>query len=249
MNFFGKTFGLLLASLALASCGGGGGNGGAVAPPVNSTMTLSATSTTLPVNLTGYLPSQYGNPTQATVTIDWHNPNGTLVTGQDIAVSISPPNIAALSCIIDGNVCTDADQLFAQFTITGTNGHATIFVNSYTTAGTATLTAAGVDPVTHANISASMVFTITSGVGPAPAHVSMVPSPAGVYLPSSGGINTSAITATVLDGAGQLVPDPVDGNSGVDNIQFDIVGNVVLPVPPPAPPGGPRPTPPSGMRQ
>ncbi|HEX7666562.1 MAG TPA: hypothetical protein VF407_18675 [Polyangiaceae bacterium] len=31
--------------------------------------------------------------------------------------------------------------------------------------------------------------------------------------------------------------------------QFDIVGNVVLPVPPPAPPGGPRPTPPSGMRQ
>lgn len=224
MKFFHKTLGLLLATLALASCGGSGGNGGVFAPPVNSTITLSATSTTLPVNTAGYLPSQYGNPTQATVTIDWHNPNGSLVTGGVLTVSISPPNIAALSCIVDAS-CTHPDQLFGQLVLAGTNGHATVFVNSYTTAGTATLTATGVDPNTHANVSATLVFTVTSGVGTAPASVTLTPSPAGVYLPSSGGTNTSLISATVRDGSGQLVPDPVNGNTGVDNIQFQIVGS------------------------
>lgn len=225
MNVFGKTLGLVLASLALASCGGGGGNGGAFSPAVSSTISLSATSTTLPVNTAGYSPLQYGNPTQATVTIVWRNPNGTLVSGHDIAVSISPPNVAALSCLVDGKSCTDGSKLFGSIPITGINGQATIFVNAMTTAGTATLTVSGQDPTTLATVSQTLTFTITSGVGPAPATVTLTPNPAGIYLPSSGGINTSSISATVLDGAGQIVPDPVSGNSGFDNIQFQIIGN------------------------
>lgn len=226
MKFFGKTLGLLLAGLVLASCGGGGGDGGTFSPPQNSTIALSATSTTLPVNTAGYLPSQYGNPTQSTVTIVWRKPNGSLVSGKDVQVSISPPNIAALSCIVDGGACTDADQLWESFVIKGINGQSTIFVNSYTTAGTATMTASGVDPDTGQTVSASLKFTVTSGVGPQPATISLTPRPAGVYLPSSGGTNTSAIQATVLDGAGQIIPDPAGGNGGVDNIKFELLGDV-----------------------
>src|SRR5690606_5544069 len=77
MKAFGKTLGLLLASLTLASCGGGGGDGGAFTEPQSGTFTLTATSTTLPVNVWGYQPIQYGNPTQAEVTIVWRAANGT----------------------------------------------------------------------------------------------------------------------------------------------------------------------------
>lgn len=224
MKIFGKTLGLLLASLALASCGGAGSNGGAFSPAPSSTITLSATSTTLPVNVSGYLPTQYGNPTQATVTMTWRNPDGSLVSGHDIHVSISPPNVAALSCFVD-TTCTNGDQLFGSIVVAGINGQATVFVNAGSTAGTANFTVSGVDPVTLRTVSASLTFTVTSGVGPAPATVTLVATPTSVYLPGSGGSNTSSITATVRDGAGQLIPDPVSGNSGVDNIQFQIIGN------------------------
>src|SRR5690606_41544306 len=52
-SFFGKTLGLLLASLALASCGGGGGDGGGFTAPQSGTITLQATSTTIPLNSGG----------------------------------------------------------------------------------------------------------------------------------------------------------------------------------------------------
>jgi hypothetical protein len=226
MTFFGKTLGLLLASLALASCGGGGGDGGAFTAPQSSTMSLSATTTTLPVNVWGYVPTQYGNPTQAEVTITWRNPDGTLVNGQDIHASIAPTNVAVLSCLVDGDECEDGNALFGSVVISGTNGQATIFVNSFTTAGTAVFTVSGTDPNTGRSVSASLTFTVTSGVGPLPASITLTPSPSAVYLPSSGGSNTSSISATVVDGAGQLVPDPVSGNNGVDNVLFEIVGNV-----------------------
>lgn len=223
MKFFGKTLGLLLSSLILASCGGGGGNGGAFSPPVSGSITLSATTTTLPLNTQGYLPHQHG-PNQAEVTITIRNANGTLMVGHDVSVAISPVNVAALSFLVqDGN--DDFDNLWGTFTIKGTNGVATAWVNAETIAGTAVLTASTVDPTTNATISNTLTFTVTSGVGPAPATVDLSPNPAGVYLPSSGGNNNSVVSAVVRDGAGQLVPDPVSGNSGVDNIQFEIVGN------------------------
>ena len=225
MKFFGKTLGLLLASLTLASCGGGGGDGGAFTEPQSGTFTLTATSTTLPVNVWGYQPIQYGNPTQAEVTIIWRAANGTLISGEDIHVSIAPTNYAALSCLVDGENCEDGNQLYGSVVIEGINGQASIFVNAQTTAGTAVMTVSGQDPNTGRTVSASMSFVVTSGVGQMPASIVLTPSPAGIYFPSSGGNNTSSISATVLDGAGQLVPDPVSGNAGVDNIQFELVGD------------------------
>ena len=50
MNLSDKILRLLLAGLALTA-GGGGGNGGAFEPPQSGTITLTATTTTLPLNV------------------------------------------------------------------------------------------------------------------------------------------------------------------------------------------------------
>jgi hypothetical protein len=219
MKFFGKTLGLLLASLALASCGGGGGDGGATSPPRSGTITMTATTTALPTNTGNYLPHD-GGPNQAEITITSRNADGTLLIGHDVSVSISPVNIAALSFLINQDN-PDGDTLWGSFTIKGTNGVATAWVNSGLVAGDAVVTASMQDPTTSRTISTTLVFHVTSGVGTNPATVALTPSPAGVYLPSSGGNNASSIEATVLDGGGQFVHDP----SNADNIQFEIVGN------------------------
>lgn len=223
MKFFGKTLGLLLASLALASCGGGGGDGhGAFTPPQSGKITLTATTTTLPTNTGNFLPSNHG-PNQAEVTITLRNADGTLLVGHDVQVSISPVQVAAISVLDDGTA--HIDDLWGTYPIKGTNGVATAWVNAGTVAGTAVLTASAIDPTTNRTMSATLTFTVVTGVGSAPASVSLTASPAGVYLPSSGGGSTSSIGAIVLDGGGQLIADPASGNSGVDNIQFDIIGN------------------------
>ncbi|WP_395684092.1 hypothetical protein [Dokdonella sp.] len=235
MKFFGKTLGLMLAGLALAGCGGGGGDGGTFIPQ-SGTITLTASTTTLPLNTAGYDPAQRGAPTQAEVTAIWRNPDGSLVTGHDISVSISPITVAAISCLAAGSggaggggaTCGTTSDLYGQVTIAGTNGQATFFVNSRLTAGTANLVVSAIDPTTLRTVSASVAFTVTSGVGTNPATVALVPDPPGVYLPSSGGSSNSVITATVRDGGAQLVPDPA---SGTDNLRYEILseaGNALL---------------------
>ena len=136
MKFFGKALGLTLAALALSSCGGGGGDGGTFTP-VSGKIELSATTTTLPANTSGYLPHDHG-PNQAEVTITIRNADGTLMVGHDIQVSISPVQVAALSFLVsDDN--DNFDNTWGTFTIKGTNGVATAWVNAGTTTGAATL--------------------------------------------------------------------------------------------------------------
>ena len=221
-----KSLGLLLAGALLAACGGGGGDGhGGFTPPQSGTITLSATRTELPVNDVGYQPIEYGNPTQAEVTITFRHANGSLVSGEDLHVSISPTNVAALSCLVDGDECEDGNQLFGSVVLPGTNGQASIFVNATQMAGTATLTVSAKDPQTSATVSASMRFTVVSGVGTTPASIQLNASPAGIYMPGSSGNTNSVISAVVRDGAGQLVPNPAGANSGADNLVFEIIGD------------------------
>ncbi len=219
MKYFGKALGLTLAAFALSSCGGGGGDGGSVSPPVSGKIELTATTRTLPVNTGGYLPQDHG-PNQAEVTVTVRNPDGSLVVGKDVQVSISPAQTAALSFPTSEDN-DNFNNLYASFAIKGTNGSSTFWVNSGTIAGTATLTASAVDPTTQRTISNTMTFTVTSGVGPMPASIALTPSNKAVYLPSSGGSNVSQIGAVVRDGGNQFVPNPA---GGTDNIQYEIVG-------------------------
>ena len=136
MKFVHKTLGLLLASVALVSCGGSGGNGGGFSPPQSGSITLTATTQTLPLNTAGYDPGQRGAPTQSEVTITWRNPDGSLVVGHDVQASISPITVAALSCLASGSsgggsssgTCTSTSDLFGSIPITcpaGTPAEAT----------------------------------------------------------------------------------------------------------------------------
>lgn len=222
MKLFGKPLGVLLAGLVLASCGGGGGNGGSFTSPQSGSITLSATTTTLPANTGSWFPHDHG-PNQAEITVTMRNADGTLMVGRDVSISISPVEVAALSFLVSEEN-DDFDNLWGTFTIKGTNGVATAWVNAASKAGTAVVTASTTDPTTNRSISATLPFTITSGVGPAPATVALSPSTTAVYLPSSGGNNNSIVSATVKDGGGQLIADPATGNNGYDNIKFELVG-------------------------
>lgn len=218
MKFFGKTLGLLLASLALASCGGGGGDGGTFTPQ-SGTITLSAGTTTLPTNTGAYQPIDSG-PNQTEVTVTMRNADGTLMVGKDVQLSMSPVNVAAMSFLVsDDN--PNANTLWGAFTIKGTNGVGTFWVNAGLIAGDSLLTASAIDSNTNRTISTSMTFHVVTGTGNNPASVELVPTPPGVYLPSSGGNNTSQIRAVVRDAGNQFVPNP----GSFDNIQYEIVGD------------------------
>lgn len=227
MKVFGKTLGLLLASLSLASCGGGGGNGGAYSPPQSGSITLTADRTSLPLNSGGALPS-IGSPYMASVSVAFRSANGTLEAPRgDATFSIDNPNIATLS-IPDKPETTDINEFTQRYVSvpqTLNNGSGTVFVNSLVTVGTATLTVSAVDPQTGVTVSKAIGITVTSGIGPQPASVQLTADPSSVYLPDSGSASSSTISARVLDGGGQPVPNPASGNVGYDNVQFEIVGN------------------------
>jgi len=227
MKLFGKTLGLLLAGLVLAGCGGGGGDdGGAFSPPESGTITLRATSTTIPLNTTG-APWYPASPFSTEVDIEWRNADGTFVSGQDLSCSISPVEVASIHIPDDASTPEDESQVnWTNIQVHSDTGHAICWVFSSGRAGDAVLTVSAVDPNTSRTITSSITITVTAGVGPMPAAVEVTPTPSGIYLPESGGNNVSALRTMVVDGAGQTVPDPVSGNSGVDNVQYEIIGDV-----------------------
>ena len=233
MKFPGKTLGLLLVSLGLASCGGGGGDGGGFSAPQSGTITLSATTRQLPV-YTGSTRPGPGTPYEAEVDAIWKNADGSLVTvcGTTatavckVAVSISPVETAGIGIPDDpSTTINEASIIYVTTPVTASSGHATFWVVASSIAGPATLTVTGVDPQTGRSVSASMQFTIVSGVGTTPASIDLAPAPTGIYIPGSSGTTNSVISALVRDGAGQFVPDPAQGNSGADNLQAEIVGD------------------------
>jgi hypothetical protein len=223
MRFPLKTLGLLLASLALSSCGGGGGDGGgATSPPANGTITLTATRTTLPLNPNNVLPYP-GSPYMSEVQFTYRNAAGTITAlTQDATFTTSSPSTVSLSPPDDPST-TDINEMASRvvsFNETTNNGSYVFFATSYDVAGTATVTASATDPTTGRTVSKTLVFTV-QGTTPLPASVLLSPSPSGIYVQGAGGVTNSVISAQVRDGANQPVPDP--GN--VDNVRYEIIGD------------------------
>jgi hypothetical protein len=221
MKFPFKTLGLLLASLALASCGGGGGDGGS-ATPSNGTISLIASKVNLPRNPNGVLPFP-GSPFTAELSFVFRNNAGqitaltsdaTFTVNQPSIVSISPPDDPETEDI------NELAQRFVSFFDTTNNGTYTLFVTSYDVAGTATVTAGATDPVTGQTVTASINFVV-EGAPPNAASVTLSPSPSSIYVAGVGGATSSIISAQVLDGANQPVPDPV----GADNVRYELVSD------------------------
>src|SRR6185369_3262780 len=113
MKFVHKTLGLLLASLALSSCGGGGGDGnGAFVPPQSGSITLtpSGGTTTLPLNTTG-APFSPASPFANAVDIHWTQANGTPVSGHDLSCSVNNLSVMSIHVLDDASTPDDESQV------------------------------------------------------------------------------------------------------------------------------------------
>ena len=223
MRFPLKTLGLLLASLALSSCGGGGGDGGGgTSPPANGTITLTATRTTLPLNTGNVLPYP-GSPFMSEVQFTYRNAAGTITAlNQDATFTTSSPSTVSLSPPDDPstpNVNEMATRV-VSFPATTNNGSYVFFATSYDVAGTATITASATDPTTGRTVTRTLAITV-AGATPLPANVQVAPNPTNVYVPGAGGQTSSIVSVQVRDGANQPVPNP----GAVDNVRLEIVGN------------------------
>ena len=229
MKFVHKALGLLLASAALSSCGGGGGDGhGAFEPPQASIITLTPVggSTTLPLNVGGAATWSPSSPYSIEVDIHWTNADGSPVSGHDLSCSVT--NLAVISIHILDDASTPDDESavnWGNIQVHSDTGHAICWVFSTGQAGTATLNVGGVDPLTGASVAKTLNFTVQNASGPLPASVQMTADPPGVYFSGSNGRQSTTVSALVLDGGGNPVPDPASGNSGADNVQFEIVTN------------------------
>ena len=222
MKFPFKTLGLLLASLAVASCGGGGGNGGAASAPQPGSITLTATRTLLPLNPNNILPYP-GSPFMAEVQFTYRNNAGVITAlTSDATFTTSSPSTVSLSPPDDPST-EDINELATRvvsFPATTNNGSYVFFATSYDVAGTATVTASATDPATGLTVSRTLTFTV-QGTTPLPAALDIAPSPTSVYIPGSGGSTNSVINIQVRDGANQPVPNP----GAVDNVKVEIIGN------------------------
>ncbi len=222
MKFPLKTLGLLLASMALASCGGGGGNGGATSAPQPGSITLTATRTALPLNSSNILPYP-GSPFMAEVAFTYRNNAGVITAlNSDATFTTSSPSTVSLSPP-DNPATTDINELATRvvsFGATTNNGSYVFFATSYDVAGSATVTASATDPATGLTVSKTLTFTV-QGAPPVPGSVTLSPSPSVVYVAGVGGATSSVISARVRDGANQPVPDP----GSVDNVKFEIIGS------------------------
>lgn len=192
-------------------------NGG---PSNDTRLRLHATRTTIPVNVNNIAPF-IGSPYEATVDIELRDLLGDLVNPPDEDYQFSA-NWASLDgvggiSIPDDPETTDVNEYLNLYTgvPVGMNaGHGTVFVRSLDQAGTGTLTVGIVDLDTGENLSASLEFTISSGVPNVPGNVTVVPQGPPAYVNGS-----RQLQILVNDGAGTPVPNP----QGFNNVQLEII--------------------------
>lgn len=225
-------FVLMLASFALASCGGGGGGSNSAfgGPANDTTLTLSATTTTLPLNpysvgqqQSGTCPGNFlGSPYISEVTATWRHKDGSLVSGTStINVSVTPTTILSFSTLNStsgsggSNACP---TLLGSGPVNVTAGIGTIYVHSGQVPGPGTLSVTAIDPSSNQTISAQLTITVAGAASGLPASV--VVTGGSAYVTGSGGPQSATLTATVKDGSNALVQNP----SGFDNVEFSIVG-------------------------
>ncbi len=195
-------------------------------------VTLTLTDSTLPTN--AFLVAPFiGSPFLAEVGIQFRGADGQLTNpaGDEFAISIAPATTATYSTPDDP--ATDDINEFVLFSVNGpapaAGGATSVFINSSTTPGTATLTVVGTDPVTNENFSNSVTVTVADGpANGVPASVS-VPIPAiPIFVQGIGGNTLLTIDSMLLDGGGLPADDPADAGA---------FNNVLIALAPPQPNG------------
>ena len=155
MKFVHKTLGLLLASLALSSCGGGGGNGGGVRAAAERPHHADAGRQLDGAAAERRRSDVHGRRRRRTRT-KWTFTGRTRTarpcSGHDLSCSIT--NLAVISIHILDDASTPQDESaidWGNVQVHSDTGHAICWVFSTGQAGTATLNVGGVDPVTGAH--------------------------------------------------------------------------------------------------
>jgi hypothetical protein len=225
-----KLFVLLLASALLASCGGGGGGSNSAFggnPGDDTTVSLSATTQTLPICVAG--PSSDtcdypGSPYIAEMTVTWRHKDGQLVAGTStVTVSAAPVTTISFSKLLDPGETPGPNDSFHALEGSGpinvTAGVGTVFVHASNVPGTGVITVTAIDPASHHTITQQMTFTVAGAAPGLPASV-FLGSSNDVYVSGSNGPQSSIITAAIADGSGAQVTAP----SGTDNVLFEIIG-------------------------
>ncbi len=234
MKALHKIFVLLLASVALASCGGGGGGShSAFGPPGNdtslqlaaSTLTLPASPFTVGQEQTDPFPGNYlGSPYISEVTVTWRHNDGSLVSGTSIVnVSVSPTTTLTFSTLNSTSSSSGGTDQFHTLLGSGqvdvTAGVGTIYVHAGQNPGTGLIIVTATDPVSNKTVSAQVSITVAGASSGVPSSIT-ASAAAGVYVSGSGGPQSTVVSAIVTDGSGALVASP----DGVSNVQFQIVG-------------------------
>jgi hypothetical protein len=222
MKSFAKYCLPLLATALLAGCGGGGSDGHSATTPANSgRIELAAQTLTLPINPTASTPVP-GGPFTSEVDITLRHRDGSLITDVDtVNVSVNPVSVATFSTLDDPSTTdiNEIQQRWGQAPVKVVAGKATVFVTSYTSAGSATLTVTAPDAGTLSIQSANLVFTV-SGSGSTPASIVLTGDSTSAYLASSGGSSHVALTAAVYNAGHEVIAD-----TSANNVQFEVLGD------------------------
>lgn len=196
-------------------------------PSTDQRLTLEATRTTIPANIFN-VPPFVGSPYMAEVTVTWRTSNGALVNDGSVNVSVNPVGVTGGFSTLDDPDTDDVNEFevrLGQGPVDVVAGKATLFFHSFEFSGTSTMTVTGVDPENGETVSATLVFTINNIAPPLPAQVLLSAPAIPVYVQGAGGNTSLSLEVDVRDGAGQLIPDPVTGNSAFNNVRLEIIGD------------------------
>ncbi len=193
-------------------------------------LTITPVATTIAPNIFGLTPREaFGTIYMTEAEITFRDPLGVLSNplNDSVGVSINPVSIAAFSTLDDPETEEDGDPLTEDneiFILLGNGpvdmvgGRGTVFIWSDTVFGDASLSAAGVDPLTGFNIDAEVTITVGNGgnVGQIPDSVAVLGN-GPLYINGSGG-NQAITGQAVLTDQGQ----PILDSPGFNNVNLQM---------------------------
>lgn len=189
-------------------------------------ITITPADAALPVNTFGVAPF-LGSPFLSEVTVQFTGLDGEPINpaGDSIGVSIAPVSVASFSTLDDPET-EDINEflvLLGQGPVDTVGGLTTLFVNSGSTPGTATLTVTATDTVTGANVSSSFDFTVSGGAANGiPASATVIVPDIPVFVQGINGTTTLPIDAQLLDAGGQPADVPAAAGQ-INNVMVDLV--------------------------
>lgn len=211
--------------LLLASCGGGGGGGsddGGFTGSGKINVTMTPSTTLLPVNSFG-APPQIGGPFTSTFTVRVEKADGSLLGGAEISVDLIAPEGSGALVYLDGDSEHQDDDgnelLFRRLVFEDTSGIATGHFVAGATPGTVTLQASSADPNTGEVDSARIEITVGSGASTGqPALIGFQSVATPLYITGQGQVDVKLFDVQVLDDAGIPVP-----NSTANNVRLELL--------------------------